>query len=75
MIVAVMKTFFQKTLIRSQKVAHNFQKTKEQKIVSSPSKTIALDDSNFESKESFLIGQSISSTLIHELNLYSNTEM
>ena len=44
--------------------------------VSGPSKTIVLKDSNFESKESFLLDQSTSSTLTQELNLdpYSNIE-
>ena len=44
--------------------------------VSSPSKTIVLNKANFDSEESFLLDQSISSTLTHELNpdLYSNIE-
>ena len=44
--------------------------------VSGPSKTIVLKDSNLESKESFLLDQSTSSTLTQELNLdpYSNIE-
>ena len=44
--------------------------------VSGPSKTIVSKDSNFESKESFLLDQSTSSTLTQELNLdpYSNIE-
>ena len=40
--------------------------------VSSPSKTIVLNEANFESEESFLIDQSISSTLTNELNLDPN---
>ena len=44
--------------------------------VSGPSKTIVLKDSNLESKESFLLDQSTSSTLTQKLNLdpYSNIE-
>ena len=43
---------------------------------SSPSKTIVLNDPNFESEESFLLDQSPSLTLTHKLNLdpYSNIE-
>ena len=46
------------------------------KRVSSPSKVIILNDSDFESEESFLLDQSTSSTLTHQLNLdpYSNIE-
>ena len=43
--------------------------------VSNPSKTV-LNDTNFENEESFLLNQSISSTLTNKLNLdpYSNIE-
>ena len=46
------------------------------RTVSSPSKTIALNEANIESEESFSLDQSTSSTLTHELNIYpySNIE-
>ena len=46
------------------------------KRLSSPSKTIVLNDMNFENEESLLLDQSTSSTLAHKLNLdsYSNIE-
>ena len=46
------------------------------KRVSSPSEVIILNDSDFESEESFSLDQSTSSTLTHQLNLdpYSNIE-
>ena len=44
--------------------------------VSSPSKTIVLNEANIESQESFSLDQSTSSTLTHKLNIdpYSNIE-
>ena len=44
--------------------------------VSSPSKTIVLNEASLESEELFLLGESTSSTLTHDLNLdpYSNIE-
>ena len=46
------------------------------RTVSSPSKTIVLNEANIESEESFSLDQSTSSTLTHELNIYpySNIE-
>ena len=46
------------------------------KRVSGPYKAIILNDTDFKSEDSFLLDQSTSSTLTHELNLdpYSNIE-
>ena len=46
------------------------------KSVSNPSKAIVLNDTDFEIVEPFLVDQSTSSTLTHNLNLdpYSNIE-
>ena len=75
MIVAILIICLKKTLTKSQKVVHNFQ-TKKIIRVSNPSKTIVLNDMDFENEESFLLDQSTSSTLTHKLNLdpYSNIE-
>ena len=70
MIVAILIICLKKTLTKSRKVVHNFQK-KTHKSVSNPSKAIVLNDTDFQNEESFLLDQSTSSTLIHKLNLYT----
>ena len=70
MIVAILIICLKKTLTKSRKVVHNFQK-KTHKSVSNPSKTIVLNDTDFQNEESFLLDQSTLSTLIHKLNLYT----
>ena len=75
MIKAILIIFFKKTLTKSGKVVHSFQNFQTKKT-NGLSKTIVLNDTNFESEESFLLDESTSSTLTHELNLhsYSNIE-
>ena len=67
---------FQENFEKESKSFSQLSRKENHKKVSSPSKTIVLNDPNFESEESFLLDQSTSSTLTHELNLdpYSNIE-
>ena len=52
-----------------------FSHQENHRRVSSPSKTIVLNETNLESEASFLLDQSISSTLTHELNLDPSTNI
>ena len=67
---------FQENSEKESKSFSQLSHKENHKKVSSPSKTTVLNDPNFESEESFLLDQSTSSTLTHDLNLdpYSNIE-
>ena len=45
------------------------------RLLSSPSKTIVLNETILESEESFLLDQSTSSTLTHKLNLDPSSDI
>ena len=68
--------FFQESFCKESKIFSQLSHKKNHKRVSAPSKTIVLNDPNFESEETFLLDQSTSFTLTYELILdsYSNIE-
>ena len=76
MILGILIIFFKKAFAKNRKFFHSFHTKKNHKRVSSPSKTIVLNDPNFESEETFLLDQSTSLTLTYEsiLDSYSNIE-
>ena len=63
---------FQENFDKESKRFSQLSHKENHRRLSSPSKTIVLNEANFESEESFLIDQSISSTLTNELNLDPN---
>ena len=63
---------FQENFNKESKSFSQLSHKENRRRVGSPSKTIVLNEANFESEESFLIDQSISSTLTNELNLDPN---
>ena len=67
---------FQENFDKESKSFSQLSHKENHRRVSSPSKTIVLNETSLESEESFLLDQSTSSTLTHELNLdpYSNIE-
>ena len=65
MIVAIFIICFKKTLTKSQKVVDNVQTKERRKCVGNLSKTIILNDTDFENEEPFLLDQSTLSTLTH----------
>ena len=67
---------FQENFDKESKSFSQLSQKENHRRVSSPSKTIVLNEASLESEESFLLDQSTSSTLTHELNLnhYSSIE-
>ena len=65
MIVAIFIICFKKTLTKGQKVVHNVQTKERRKCVGNLSKTIILNDTDFEKEEPFLLDQSTLSTLTY----------
>ena len=67
---------FQENSDKESKSFSQLSQKENHRRVSSHSKTIVVNEANFESEETFLLHQSTSSKLTHELNLdlYSNIE-
>ena len=74
-IVAILIISFKKTLTKNRKNFSQLSHKENHRRVSSPSKTIVLNETSRESEESFLLDQSTSSTLTHELNLDPSTNI
>ena len=74
-IVAILIISFKKTDKESNHFSRLSHKENDRRV-SSPSKTIVLNEVDFENDQSYLLDQSTLSTLTHELNLdpYSNIE-
>ena len=75
MIVAILIVFFKKTLTKNRESLSQISHKENHRRVSRPSKTIVLNEAR-KVRSQFLLDQSTSSTLTHELNLdpYSNIE-
>ena len=66
---------FQENFDKESKSFSQLSHKENHRRVSSPSKTIVLNETSLESEESFLLDQSTSSTLTHELNLDPSTNI
>ena len=62
---------FEENFSKESKSCSQLSEKENHNRVSRPSKAIILNDTDFESEESFLIDQSTFSTLTHKLNLDS----
>ena len=74
-IVAILIISFKKNFDKESKIFSQLSHKENHRRVSIPSKTIVLNESSLESEESFLLDQSTSSTLTHELNLDPSTNI
>ena len=74
-IVAILIISFKKNFDKESKNFSQLSHKENHRRVSIPSKTIVLNESSLESEESFLLDQSTSSTLTHELNLDPSTNI